>query len=155
MNGPDPFVAPASGDFTPWDDLEGRLLLFTVHREGEQKTKFDAVSNDGKPMPVIIADMAVLDPPIKGGSTEVPAGTTYESIMIFQRVLCARLRPRIGQMVLARLECERGTAELRAKYGKDAKKWTFSDGFTEADAQLAREWIAENTKDPFSEAATG
>jgi hypothetical protein len=139
----DPFEAPASGEFIDWDDMEGELLLFTVTDYKEQSTRYD---KDDKPSKAVEADIVVL--------TGENAGTVYEEALIFPKVLAARLKPRIGSMVLARIICIK-SKELQAQWGKNAKKWDFADPpYSEADAELARKWIKENEKpkeDPFAE----
>lgn len=137
----DPFAAPASGDFVDWDSLKDQLVLFTVHEAKTQKTKFDS---DG-PQPCIVADIAVL--------TGENAGDVIEESLIFGRVMVARLKPRVGGMVLTRVR-KVTNAELTGKYGKNSFKWEFDDEYTEEDAEIARKWIAENIEpepDPFTE----
>lgn len=137
----DPFEAPASGEFISWDDLEGCLLLFTVGESGSMMTKN---SKDGKPSKFVKADVAVLD-----GKN---AGNIYEDTLIFPNVMRSRLAPRSGGMVLARLIKETN-AELQKKYNKNTYVWQLSDEYSEADAQLARDWIAKQSsksEDPFA-----
>ncbi len=95
------FNDPGSGggDKLPLNDLNGDLLLFTVHElVHEIPTKF-GVSD------AVRADVAVLDGPSKGA--------TYNDTLIFPRVLRSQLRDSVGEMVLGRL----GQGE--AKGGQD------------------------------------
>ncbi len=96
-----PFNDPASGsgDKLPLHELNGDLLLFTVHElVPEIPTKF-GISD------AIRADVAVLDGDSKGA--------TYNDTLIFPRVLRSQLRDSVGEMVLGRL----GQGE--AKGGQD------------------------------------
>lgn len=96
-----PFNDPASGsgDKLPLNDLNGNLLLFTVHElVHDIPTKF-GISD------AVRADVAVLD-----GTTK---GETYNDTLIFPRVLRSQLRDSVGEMVLGRL----GQGE--AKGGQD------------------------------------
>ena len=96
-----PFNDPASGsgDKLPLNDLNGDLLLFTVHElVHDIPTKF-GISD------AIRADVAVLDGHLKG--------ETYNDTLIFPRVLRSQLRDSIGETVLGRL----GQGE--AKGGQD------------------------------------
>ncbi len=96
-----PFNDPASGsgDKLPLHDINGSLLLFTVHElVHEIPTKF-GVSD------AVRADVAVLDGTSKG--------ETYNDTLIFPRVLRSQLRDSVGEMVLGRL----GQGE--AKGGQD------------------------------------
>ncbi len=91
--------ASGSGDKLPLNDLNGSLLLFTVHELVLQiPTKF-GVSD------AVRADVAVLD-----GSSK---GETYKDTLVFPRVLRSQLRDSVGEMVLGRL----GQGE--AKGGQD------------------------------------
>ena len=79
----------ASGDPLPLADLNGSLLLFTVHEEtGEINTVHGAAT-------AIRADVAALDGALKG--------ETYTDRLIFPKVLKNQLRTSIGGMVLGRL----------------------------------------------------
>lgn len=84
-----PYNDPSSSTSVPFADLDGALLLFTVHEEtGEIQTTFG-------PSTAIRADVAVLDGPDKGA--------TYPDALVFPRKLQSQLRRSIGEMVLGRL----------------------------------------------------
>ncbi len=128
----DPFSSPAEGgDRLPLDDVEGSLLLFTVHGvEKDIQTQYgtsDAVK----------CDVAALDGDHKA--------ETWDGALIFPRVLQSQLSPRVGGMVLGRLG--KGTA----KPGQSAP-WTLADP-TDDDRETGRKYLAhiEATKPPATE----
>ena len=125
----DPFEDPAHGDRIVFDDVNGSLLLFTVHSvEHGIETAFgesDAVK----------CDVAVLDGDQKG--------TTFENTLIFPRVLQGALGPKVGKKVLGRL----GQGE--AKKGQ-SPPWMLDDP-TDDDKKVGRAWIAKQAEieEPF------
>jgi hypothetical protein len=96
----DPFEDPAHGDRIVFDDVNGSLLLFTVHSvEHGIETAFgesDAVK----------CDVAVLDGDQKG--------TTFENTLIFPRVLQGALGPKVGKKVLGRRQEGRSGVDRQA-----------------------------------------
>ena len=116
-----PFKDPSSGgDKLPLDDLNGSLLIFSVHElMGEIETTFG-------PSTPIRADVAVLDGALKG--------TVYEDALIFPRVLIGSLRGSIGEMVIGRL------GKGRAQPGKNPA-WVL-DAATDADKQVGERYLA-------------
>lgn len=85
-----PFNDPGTGgDFLPYHDVNGSLLLVTVHEET------DEINTVHGPNTAIRADVAVLDGAHKG--------EVFKNALIFPRVLKGQLRGSIGSMVLGRL----------------------------------------------------
>ena len=129
MTDQDPFEEPAHGDRIVFDDVNGSLLLFTVHSvEHNIETAFgesDAVK----------CDVVVLD----GDHT----GDIYENALIFPRVLQGALGPKAGKKVLGRL----GQGE--AKKGQ-SPPWTLDDP-TDADRKIGRDWVTAQAteEEPF------
>lgn len=121
------FSPPASAAGIKWDDLNGALLLFTVHGvEQDIKTTFGDTN-------AVRADVVVLDGP--------NTGDKHEDTLIFPKALQGQLRPKVGGMVLGRLG--KGTA----KPGQSAP-WLLAD-YTEQDAAVAQAWLAKNAPPPF------
>ena len=117
----DEFSDPGhGGDRIVFDEVNGSLLLFTVHSvERAIETTFgesDAVKTT----------VSVLD-----GTLE---GTTYEDTLIFPRVLQSQLSGKVGQKVLGRL------GQGVAKKGQ-SPPWTLDDP-TDADKAVGRAWLA-------------
>lgn len=84
-----PFAAPAESSGVKWDDLNGALLIFTVHavEEGIPTTFGDKDA--------VRADVDVVDGP--------KAGERYPDALVFGLVLIGQLRPNVGSKVLGRL----------------------------------------------------
>ncbi len=108
------------GDKLPLDDLNGSLLLISVH---EQMSEMDTVHGPSTP---IRADVAVLDGTHKG--------ETYTDALIFPRVLIGNLRGSIGDMVIGRL------GKGRAQPGKNPA-WVL-EAATDADKAIGEKYLA-------------
>ena len=123
----DQFGQPSDSTGIAWADLKGTLLLVKVHEAGiEMDTQFGKSS-------AVRADVIVLD-----GDD---AGTEYNDTLIFPKVLQSQVKSKVGGMVLGRL----GQGE--AKKGQSAP-WKLAPN-TEADAKVAREYLAKTTDAPF------
>jgi hypothetical protein len=85
-----PFNDPGTGgDKLPLDELNGSLLLITVHEVVKDiPTSFGDTD-------AIRADVAALDGPLKASE--------YADTLIFPRVLQSQLRGSVGSMVIGRL----------------------------------------------------
>lgn len=130
MSTNDPFDAPGKGgDRIHWDDVNGALLLFTVHsvERGIETTFGDADA--------VKCDVAALDGDHKG--------QTWDGALVFPRVLQSQLSGKVGGKVLGRLG--KGTA----KPGQ-SPPWTLEDP-TEDDKAIARKYLAHvaQIEEPF------
>jgi hypothetical protein len=122
-----PFSPPASAAGISWEDLNGALLLFTVHSvERDVNTQFGVTD-------AVRSTVVVLDGP--------NAGDKREDTLVFPKALQGQLRPKVGGMVLGRLG--KGTA----KSGQSAP-WLLAE-YTEQDAKVAQEWLAKHAPPPF------
>lgn len=125
----DEFGQPSDSAGITWSDLKDRLLLIKVHEAGiEMDTQF------GKST-AVRADVIVLD----GDVSEI--WTEYNDTLIFPKVLQSQVKSKVGGMVLGRL----GQGE--AKKGQSAP-WKLAPN-TEADAKVARDYIAKTVEPPF------
>lgn len=123
----DPFGAPSTATGIKWADLKDSLLLFTVHGiENGIKT----VHGDAQAARV---DVIVLDGDQKGEK--------YIDTLVFPKVLISQVKPSVGGMVLGRL------GQGSAKPGQSAP-WLLAEA-TDADKQVARDYLAENAPTPF------
>ena len=110
----------SGGDKLPLDDLNGALLLVSVHELlGEMQTSFG-------PATPIRADVAVLDGARKG--------EVFEDALIFPRVLVNSLRSAVGEMVIGRL------GKGNAQPGKSAP-WIL-EAASDADKQVGERYLA-------------
>jgi hypothetical protein len=120
------FASPgaASGDSLPLADLLGNLLLFTVDRESDPiETKHGVTT-------AIVCSVVVLDGPTQG--------TNYDDILIFPKILKNQLKDSAGGgMVLGRLG--------QGANVKGNPPWVLNEG-SEADSELASQWLATKTK---------
>ena len=125
----DPFETPGHADKIEWSDVNGNLLLFTVHSIERQITTVHGISDAVK------CQVVILD-----GDT---AGNVLNDILVFPRVLQSQLSGRIGKMVLGRLG--QGTKTP----GKDAP-WQLADP-TDKDREVGKAWLAKQTEisEPF------
>lgn len=113
-----PFADPAPASGIQYDQLKGRLLVVEPHAL-EPKISTTLGEKDA-----IRADLHIID-------QDEPE--TFEDALIFPRVLISQLRPRIGQMVLGRLE------QGVAKPGQNAP-WRIAEA-TVQDQALGGEWL--------------
>lgn len=127
MTSTDEFSSPASAVGITWNDLNGRLLLFTVHAQ-----ETDVQTNFGPANP-IRADVVVLD-----GDQ---AGESYDDTLVFPKALIGQLKPRIGGKVLGRL------GQGAAKPGQ-SPPWLLHDA-TDEDKKVGRDWLSKNAPPPF------
>lgn len=93
-----PFDKPSDG--TKISDQVGRLLILTPT---ELREKFSSAHGETD---VVVADMVVVD---ESNPTE---SQEFRGCLVFQKVLCAQLRPNIGtgRPVLGRLEIRKAVA---------------------------------------------
>lgn len=112
--------ATGGGDKLPLDELNGSLLLITVHEET------DPIDTEYGPTTAVRADVATLDGTLKG---EVFADT-----LIFPRVLKSQLRKFAGQQVLGRL----GKGE---KKGPKSAPWQLTAA-TDEEKQTGEKYLA-------------
>lgn len=125
------------GDKLPLDDLNGALLLITVHEETDPiETQYGSTT-------AIRADVVVLDGAHKGDR--------YGDTLIFPRVLKSSLRGKENRLVVGRL------GQGAKQPGKSAP-WTL-DAAGDAEKETARKYLAyvESQKpkvDPFDEPET-
>ena len=126
MTSTDPFAAPASTAGIDYKELQGSLLLISVHGV-EEKVVTKLGEKDA-----VRADVAVLD----GDS----AGEEITDALIFPRVLQGQLRSRVGQKVLGRL----GQGVARA--GQNAP-WVLAEA-TEDDKKLGRNYLSGQFSTP-------
>lgn len=127
----DPFSNAGSGSGASITDFEGRLLLLTPteYLDGDDKVKTEYGDKD-----VVVTDLVALD----GDEVQEESG-----VYVFQGKLIGALKRNVGKKpVLGRLG--RGTP---AKKGQ-AKPWELQPA-TEADKQIARDYLARKTEDPF------
>ena len=123
----DPFSAPSTATGITWADHLGQLLLINVIEERKEiQTAYGETS-------AIEANVTVLDGP--------NVGQKFDDILIFPRVLQSQLRPRIGGMVLGRLN------QGEKKAGQSAP-WKLSDP-TDDDRKVGVAHINKNTAPPF------
>lgn len=122
-----PFAAPAAATGIQYDELKGRLLVVEPHAL-EPKISTTLGEKDA-----IRADLHVID-------QDEPE--THEDVLIFPRVLISQLRPRIGQMVLGRLE------QGVAKPGQSAP-WRIAEATTQ-DQALGGEWLRKRKTNTFA-----
>lgn len=122
-----PFAAPAAATGIQWDELLGRLLVI------EPRAVEAAISTSLGEKDAVRADLHVID-------QDTPED--YEDVLVFPRVLISQLRPRIGQMVLGRLE--KGVA----KPGQSAP-WRIAEATTQ-DQALGGEWLRKRKTNSFS-----
>lgn len=131
----DPFGDPATGDFLNEEamaELTGSNWLVRVH---EYEPHIPTIhTKPGENSPAIRADVIVLDGKAKG--------RVYENTLIFGKVLIPQLKPRVGKMIVGRLD------KGEKKPGKNAP-WTLAKGDDKA-KKLAREWLADHADDPFA-----
>lgn len=113
-----PFAPPAAASGIQWEELKGRLLVIEPHAL-EAKIPTSLGEKDA-----VRADVHVIDQ---------DEAETHEDTLIFPRVLISQLRPRIGQMVLGRLE------QGNAKPGQNAP-WRIADATTQ-DQALGGDWL--------------
>lgn len=123
----DPFGKPSSASGIDWKTLHQRLLLI------KPKGFEPAISTVHGETSAVQADVVVLDGP--------EAGTEYADTLVFPKVLQSQIKPQIGGMVLGRL------GQGQAKKGQSAP-WELAE-FSDADAQLARDYIAKTSPAPF------
>jgi len=124
----DMFDAPASGG-VKITEFEGQLLLITPTAvEKDISTAYGAA--DATTVTLVVLD---------GNG----AGEEHTDVKVFQKALQGQLRPKVGtgRMVLGRLG--RGVA----KPGQSAP-WLLADP-TEADKQVARDYLARKANPPF------
>lgn len=137
----DPFDEPAQTGVLGKDtmnDLKGSLLVVmpTAHRD-HYKTKF---SKDGEDSPAVQANVLVVDGPL--------AGSFYEGIWFWNRVLVSQFGSKVGSILAGRL----GLGEAR---NGNSAPWQLepsgkgTDDRTKA-GQAYRAWKAERDVDPFS-----
>lgn len=126
-----PFAAPAPAAGIQYDQLKGRLLVVEPHAL-EPKISTTLGEKDA-----IRADLHVID-------QDEPE--THEDVLIFPRVLISQLRPRIGQMVLGRLE------QGIAKPGQSAP-WRIAEA-TAQDQALGGDWLRKRKTTAFSRPAS-
>lgn len=126
-----PFAAPATVSGIQYEQLKGRLLVVEPHA---LETNISTTLGEKD---AVRADLHVID-------QDEPE--TYEDTLIFPRVLIGQLRPRIGQMVLGRLE--QGTA----KPGQTAP-WRIAEA-TAQDQALGGEWLRKRKAAAFAKPAT-
>jgi len=118
MTAESPFAPPAAASGIQWESLSGRLLVIEPHAlERDIATILGAKD-------AVRADVHVID-------QDEPE--THEDTLIFPRVLISQLRPRIGQMVLGRLE------QGNAKPGQTAP-WRIAEA-TSQDQALGGDWL--------------
>jgi hypothetical protein len=110
-----------------WSDLDGSLLLFTVHA-----IENGIVTVHGEAQAARV-DVVVLD--------GAHAGRRYEDVRVFPKVLISQVKPSLGGMVMGRLG--QGTA----KPGQHAP-WLLEEA-TDADKDVARAHLARNAGTPF------
>lgn len=123
----DEFGQPSDATGIVWADLKDSLVLVKVHEVIASMTTVHGESS------AVRADVIVLD-----GDN---AGDEYNDTLIFPKVLQSQVKSKVGGMVLGRL----GQGE--AKKGQSAP-WKLAPN-TEADAKVARDYIAKNTEAPF------
>ncbi|WP_405061911.1 hypothetical protein OG474_09720 [Kribbella sp. NBC_01505] len=127
----DDFGQPSDSAGITWSDLKGALVLVKVHEANiAMKTDFGETT-------AVRADVIVLDD--KG--EKVDAGTEFLDTLIFPKVLQSQVKNKVGGMVLGRV----GQGEAKPK---QSPPWKLSPN-TEADAKVAREYLAKSTEAPF------
>jgi hypothetical protein len=125
-----PFEDPAESSNIEYQPLIGSLLLFeVVGYEPHIQTKFTL---PGEQNPAVRVNMTVIEGP--------HAGEQYPNGLVFPKRLQGQLRPRVGKMVLGRLQ------QGKAETGKTAP-WELQSA-TEADKQLAGQVIARGASGP-------
>ncbi len=122
----DPFADPGSSTAVEWSDLNGSLLLLTVHGIERDIATVHGVSD------AISADVVVLDGPKRGEK--------YDTALVFPKLLQSQLRSRVGQKVLGRL----GQGE--AKRGQSAP-WQLNAA-TEDDKRIGRDYLSNAMSAP-------
>lgn len=121
------FGKPSSSAGIEWKNLLGKLVIVKVH---EVIASMKTVHGDGS---AVRADVIVLD-----GDD---AGKEYNDTLIFPKVLQSQVKSQVGGMVLGRV------GQGVAKPSQSAP-WTFNEA-TEADAVIARAYLAEKSPTPF------
>lgn len=125
-----PFAAPATVSGIQYEQLKGRLLVIEPHAL-EPKVSTTLGEKDA-----VRADVHVID-------QDEPE--TYQDALIFPRVLIGQLRPRIGEMVLGRLE------QGNAKPGQNAP-WRIAEATTQ-DQKLGGDWLRKRNTNTFAKPA--
>lgn len=125
-----PFAAPGAVSGIQYEELKGRLLVVEPHAL-EPKVMTSLGEKDA-----IRADVHIID-------QDEPE--TYEDALIFPRVLISQLRPRIGQMVLGRLE------QGVAKPGQNPP-WRIAEATTQ-DQALGGDWLRKRKTTAFTQPA--
>jgi hypothetical protein len=134
----DPFADPSEGDFFGRQakrSVEGALLAFEVKEFNPDKPT--SQSKDGKPTPMVVASVYVLDGEHKGKSW--PNSECYGSYV-------AQLKEHVGGMVLGRWTKGKPNPKF-----PDNAPWKIEKPTAE-DRKVGMEWYAEHTKpaDPFA-----
>lgn len=149
----DPF-STAREAFVKMDDVEGRLLLITVTDSGERESNLPQ-SKEGDTYAYVVTDTVVLDGDVSEMLDEIP--TVLEDFQFSGQAVTGQLLPALKKrnagkgtgMVLGRL----GTKPNKFK----TKTWVIQAP-TDADAVVARKWLADEEKrqaaakpvDPFA-----
>lgn len=149
----DPF-STAREAFVKMDDVEGRLLLITVTDSGERQSTLKN-AKDGEMYAYIVTDTVVLDGDVTEMIEEVP--TLLEDFQFSGQAVTGQLLP-----ALKKRNAGTGTGMVLGRLGTKGNAWKTKTWViqapTDADAVVARKWLAEEEKrqaakkpsDPFA-----
>jgi hypothetical protein len=152
----DPF-STAREAFVKMDDVEGRLLLITVTDCGERESTLKG-AKEGETYTYIVTDTVVLDGDVTEMIEEVP--TLLEDFQFSGQAVTGQLLP-----ALKKRNMGKGTGMVLGRLGTKPNSWKTKTWViqapTDADAVVARKWLAEEEKrqasakpvDPFAAAA--